>query len=326
MVSSENGSEAVRFTEDEVDVYDRQIRLWGVLAQKALKAAKIVIIGSSYMANEVAKNLALVGVNELMIVNQKKDSVTEFLQAVNRIQRLNPMVKVNAAENGLSALSNDVIAEYSVIVGTNCRRDEIQRLKDIADTKQKCLFIGETFGLFGFFCADFIIEPKKKDEGSKDNVSNDKESNNKESNDKGNNDKESKDEVKKARHLPFLSIEGGLSNAKNRAIGAGFMLSQIILEFRDKFDRLPEKDKKDEDRKNLVEIREKIRQLSKTDKVTDAMLENVYGDEISVAAVVGGVLSQEIVRAITRHEKTIDNFFFFDSFALSGTVQQLEAE
>ena len=47
----------------------------------------------------------------------------------------------------------------------------------------------------------------------------------------------------------------------------------VVMEFRDLFDRLPEKDKRDEDRKNLVGIREKIRQLSKTKKVSDFMLE-----------------------------------------------------
>ncbi|KAK2701288.1 uncharacterized protein LOC136043726 [Artemia franciscana] len=242
-------------------------------------------------------------VNELMIVNQKKDSVAEFLQAVNIIQRLNPRVKVNAAENGLSTLSDDVIAEYSFIVGTNCRREEIQRLRDIADTKQKCLFIGANFGVFGFFCeANFTKDP------------------------------ENFFEVKEGRHLPFLSIEGGLSNARNKDIGDGFMLSQIVMEFRDKFDRLPEKDKRDEDRKNLFEIREKIRQLSKIEKVSDDMLDSVYGDEKSVGEWVGRRLSEQIVKVITRDEKTIDNFSFCKSFAgpysTTGktTAQQLEAE
>src|SRR2546423_11923810 len=46
---------------DEIALYDRQIRLWGVKAQERLRSAKILLIGMKARANEIAKNLVLAG-------------------------------------------------------------------------------------------------------------------------------------------------------------------------------------------------------------------------------------------------------------------------
>ena len=42
-------------TEREAAVYDRQIRLWGVEAQKRLQTSRILICGFSGLGAEVAK-------------------------------------------------------------------------------------------------------------------------------------------------------------------------------------------------------------------------------------------------------------------------------
>jgi len=42
-------------TEAEAQLYDRQIRLWGLDAQKRLRSAKILVAGMRGLGNEVAK-------------------------------------------------------------------------------------------------------------------------------------------------------------------------------------------------------------------------------------------------------------------------------
>ena len=43
-------------TADEIALYDRQIRLWGVKAQESIQKANVLLIGMKALANEVAKH------------------------------------------------------------------------------------------------------------------------------------------------------------------------------------------------------------------------------------------------------------------------------
>jgi len=54
-------------TSKEAEVYDRQIRLWGVEGQKRLQAAHVCVIGLGALGVEVSKNLILAGVQTTVI-------------------------------------------------------------------------------------------------------------------------------------------------------------------------------------------------------------------------------------------------------------------
>jgi ubiquitin-like 1-activating enzyme E1 A len=60
---------------DEIALYDRQIRLWGVQAQEKIRSANILLITAKALANEVAKNLVLAGIGSLTIIDH--EPVTE---------------------------------------------------------------------------------------------------------------------------------------------------------------------------------------------------------------------------------------------------------
>ena len=57
----------------EAQVYDRQIRLWGLEAQKRMKNAKLLICGFRALSAEVCKNLVLAGIS---VVIQDSNPVT----------------------------------------------------------------------------------------------------------------------------------------------------------------------------------------------------------------------------------------------------------
>jgi ubiquitin-like 1-activating enzyme E1 A len=63
-------------TADEIALYDRQIRLWGVQAQENIRRANILLVGIKGLGNEVAKNLALAGVRSLTVADN--ELVTEL--------------------------------------------------------------------------------------------------------------------------------------------------------------------------------------------------------------------------------------------------------
>lgn len=65
-------------SEDEAALYDRQIRLWGVDAQKKLLASKILLINMQGLGAEIAKNLVLSGINSLTLLDSNEVSINEI--------------------------------------------------------------------------------------------------------------------------------------------------------------------------------------------------------------------------------------------------------
>ena len=51
----------------EAALYDRQIRLWGVKAQNALKNSRILCVGLNALGAELCKNIVLAGLNVTII-------------------------------------------------------------------------------------------------------------------------------------------------------------------------------------------------------------------------------------------------------------------
>ena len=52
----------------EVELYDRQVRLWGIEAQTMMKAARIAITGLDHPSStETARHLVLSGINLTLI-------------------------------------------------------------------------------------------------------------------------------------------------------------------------------------------------------------------------------------------------------------------
>ena len=101
-------AESTTITEQEAELYDRQIRLWGLDAQKRLRAARLCILGMGGLGAEIAKNLVLAGVNTLTMLDcevvSDQDATSQFLAprdsvgqnraqaSLQRLQQLNPMV------------------------------------------------------------------------------------------------------------------------------------------------------------------------------------------------------------------------------------------
>lgn len=55
---------------DEAALYDRQIRLWGVEAQNKMRTSSILLYTLRGIATEIAKNIVLAGVGEIMLLDE----------------------------------------------------------------------------------------------------------------------------------------------------------------------------------------------------------------------------------------------------------------
>ena len=63
----------------EFQVYDRQLRLWGFEAQARMKESKVLIIGLSNCATELARHLVLSGINiELLTFSKSEVGPTDY--------------------------------------------------------------------------------------------------------------------------------------------------------------------------------------------------------------------------------------------------------
>ena len=51
----------------EAEIYDRQIRLWGVEAQQRLRGARVFVCGLTGLGGEVCKNLVLAGISVTLL-------------------------------------------------------------------------------------------------------------------------------------------------------------------------------------------------------------------------------------------------------------------
>jgi ubiquitin-like 1-activating enzyme E1 A len=62
-------------------LYDRQIRLWGVDAQKRMSKTRVLVYSINGLCAEICKNLVLSGVGNVHLMDDRK--VTEVLLSTN---------------------------------------------------------------------------------------------------------------------------------------------------------------------------------------------------------------------------------------------------
>ncbi|KAH6926812.1 hypothetical protein HPB50_022397 [Hyalomma asiaticum] len=56
-------------SQEEANIYDRQIRLWGLESQKRLRAVRVLVAGLNGLGAEVAKNLVLAGIKSITLLD-----------------------------------------------------------------------------------------------------------------------------------------------------------------------------------------------------------------------------------------------------------------
>lgn len=180
-------------TQDEAELYDRQIRLWGVNAQSRIRQAKILMLGFNGVASEVAKILTLAGVGCLTIVDDsplqptdlysnlfcrqtddiKKPQTYRTHAVAAKLKKLNPLVKVDIINRPILSFKKEEYANFDLVT--------LHFFLSIADTIKineicrEChikFYIVVDYGFYGFLFSDLgedfkytyedYSEPKKQ--------------------------------------------------------------------------------------------------------------------------------------------------------------------
>ena len=159
---------------DEIALYDRQIRLWGMKAQEKIRSANILLITMKALANEIAKNLVLAGIGSLTIndhaVVSEADLGAQFflsaeeghlaqnraLAASAALQRLNPRVKVVVDTDDIRSKHSSFYSSFDIIIATDLDADTLNVINTATRIHNRKFYAAGSHGLYGFLFADLI--------------------------------------------------------------------------------------------------------------------------------------------------------------------------
>mmetsp|Transcript_37508 Transcript_37508/g.98375 ORF Transcript_37508/g.98375 Transcript_37508/m.98375 type:complete len:337 (+) Transcript_37508:78-1088(+) len=315
----------------EATQYDRQIRLWGVDAQKRLRSARLAVIGASGLAAEICKNLVLAGIGELTLIDAGTVDATDlpsnffFNHAdigrpraetmVPGLQTLNPNVEIRAdvaaaagkpppfwgSEHFDLVIATDIPLHAMAEINASCRAGGASFFGAAVDG-----FVGMSFADLGThdYIAERTIPPK--DKGKEPEV------------------------VKEECTAEFVPLAAALAQSW---AGVKVTRHQSKLFFRylvaSAFEREHGRRAVGEaDMAALTEARAAALAAVGADValVPDGTLAAMCRDSCQlgpVCAIVGGIVAAEVIKAISQKDQPYNNFLFYDGVATAGQVMQI---
>lgn len=101
--------------------------------------------------------------------------------------------------------------------------------------------------------------------------------------------------------------------------GTAFILLKILQKFRDNENRDPSYKNRTEEMEKLLAIRNEIA----PNLVADTSFIHIFSQISPVAAIVGGELSHEIIKAVSQKEAPHNNIFLFDPETCCGFIETI---
>mmetsp|Transcript_7433 Transcript_7433/g.19810 ORF Transcript_7433/g.19810 Transcript_7433/m.19810 type:complete len:359 (+) Transcript_7433:355-1431(+) len=358
MGADEGGDEDFGVGGDAAAMYDRQIRLWGVSAQQRLSQTVIALVGdaSALLLQEVAKNVVLAGIRELVLVEptvaaQQRhaaacgtpcrgflgSNASQVKQALNSI---NPLVQVRlcassdrdavdgsrgGGEDGDAGDGEDGVEKADVVCVVSSVLDEAYAgLARRCRARGGAFYIGATYGMLAAFAADFgartFSEESTVFSARKDGG---------ESSPKK---RRVEVTVESAPYPSLLGFNDWSSARVHRRSKCGLFVFQALESFAAKYGRLPCAMKHGEEdaelfvkHANKLAVEMKLSEERVPRALLDTAAQTAASGVPSVAAVLGGVLARELLKHAMRTQPAIAGVFYFDAHSSRGVVEHVGA-
>ncbi|KIX10052.1 uncharacterized protein Z518_01133 [Rhinocladiella mackenziei CBS 650.93] len=173
---------------DEIALYDRQIRLWGMQVQEKLRGANILLIGMKGLGTEVTKNLVLAGIGTLTILDAglvtEDDLGTQFFvteaqigqnraeAALPELRKLNPRVELYTDPNPVITKDPEYFQNFDITIATGLTLDILANINMSCRMLNRKFYAADTHGMYGFIFADlgihdFIVEKPRSNKPAK---------------------------------------------------------------------------------------------------------------------------------------------------------------
>ncbi|CAL1712549.1 unnamed protein product [Somion occarium] len=329
-----NKSVPLQITEDEAAVYDRQIRLWGLEAQQKMRNATILVFRLKGVATEAIKNIVLAGIGKLVVIDSEdvaeEDLGANFFfrqedvgkkrveVAKPRIESLNPLVTVETiSDPSLSEGENlDLLINTADLVCvTDWDREGLIKINDICRRFNKPFYAGGTYGLLGYIFCDLL----KHDYIAPDRAA----------------PKEAAKNVKNTTvYVPLKDALRhrwtGLTRKQTKELNPAVVFTVLALwDYQAKYGKLPDSIDHASDLEALALALVARAQVNKQALSTiprdlvETMVITAAHEISPVCAVVGGMLAQDILKALAARESPIANFFTFDGSTGGGSVVRM---
>jgi ubiquitin-like 1-activating enzyme E1 A len=238
--------------------------------------------------------------------------------AKSRIESLNPLVTVETITD--TSFSDDekfesIIKSVDLVCATDLSRDGLLRLNDTCRKHQKPFYAGGTYGLLGYIFCDLLShEFLASDRSAPKNQSK---------------------SIKTTAVYPPLSSAirhrwSALTKRQTKEVNPTiFFAVAAIWQFESQHNKLPDDldqtDELESISNSLISEADVNKQvLTRAPRELLESLSTTASHEFSpVCAIVGGMLAQDILKALGGREPPIANFFVFDGNTGGGTVCRL---
>ncbi|KAL7693914.1 putative ubiquitin/SUMO-activating enzyme E1, ubiquitin-activating enzyme [Plasmopara halstedii] len=323
-LKEEMTEQATTFSVEEAAVYDRQMRLWGVEAQKRLQNSHVLISGLSALGSELVKNLVLAGINvtlhDLKITTHAAASIQFLLSdddvgknraeaCLPRVQELNPLAKVLCETKALEDYSDDYFKQFTVVCLIGAAQSTELRLDVLCRSLGIAFYAARTFGFDGIVFADLGNYTFRRDAIGTDVATSDPIPVTFPTLEQAQKIKWSslQSARKRAPQLPKVFVKNQLLQGYKSVKGIQKITEDLVVDFiryaREEF----EKNGLGDDYMTLDELQQLLR-------AADI-------DLVPVCAIVAGILGQEVIKAISQKDEPICNYFCFDG--VSGIVRKI---
>ncbi|GAB0094999.1 SUMO-activating enzyme subunit 1 [Sergentomyia squamirostris] len=323
---------STEFTVEEAELYDRQIRLWGLESQKRIRTSRILLCGINGLGAEISKNIILAGVKSVTFLDHKvvseADRCSQFLAPVSalgqnraeaslaRAQALNPMVELKADKDVVSEKPDVFFTSFDVVIVIEAPRKEMIRINNACRMSGVKFFATDVWGMFGYCFADlqeheFIEDVFKHKVISKEN-------------EKIKTELVAVPTKKTLLFPPFQDVfefdcrkHDYIKTIKRK--GYALLMFMILHQFREDHKRDPCYTKAPEDRNILLQYRDELA----PGIIPDDAFIHVYAQICPAAAIVGGVVGQEVIKSVSQKEAPHHNLFFFDPERGDGYIETI---
>lgn len=310
-------------TEQETALYDRQIRVWGADAQRRLSKSHILICGMKGTVAEFCKNIVLAGVGSVTLVDDRE--VTEEALSANflilpdenlyhgktlaevccdSLKEFNPMVHVSVEKGDISTFGVEFFGKFDAMVISCC---SLAKKKLI---NQKCRKLSKRVAFYTVdcrgSCGEIFVDLKDYKYSKK------------------------KLEETVECQLEFPSFEDTISvpwKALPKRVSKLYFAMRVIEQFEDAEGRNPG-ETSIADLPGVLKLRKELCETNSVNEsqIPDALLERLLMDTSEyppVCAIIGGILGQEVIKAISGKGDPLKNFFFFDAMDGKGLIEDI---
>ncbi|XP_020572032.1 SUMO-activating enzyme subunit 1B-1-like isoform X2 [Phalaenopsis equestris] len=316
--------EGEELTAQQTALYDRQIRVWGVDAQKRLSKANVLVSGLNGTVAEFCKNIVLAGIGSLTLMDDRlvnedaihanffftpeeaKHSRSSLAEVYcNSLREFNPMVHVSVEKGDLHHFDGAFFDKFDVLVISCCS------LKDKKVINNKCRQRKKRIAFYTVECRDSCGEifidlqsysyAQKKSNGTVEC------------------------------HLEYPSLEEAILTPWRdlpRKTTKTYFAMRVLEYFESSQNRKPCQTS-GSDLPLVLQLRKNLCDAQGLDEshIPDLLLDRLVAagsrEHPPVCAILGGILGQEVIKAISGKGDPIKNFFYFDAADGKGIMEEI---